>query len=57
MSAFDGTGLDDLNMEVRGLLEEMTKVVRQLQRTKIRQLRMGETDAQRVSKEAGHQPA
>jgi len=52
VSAFDGTGLDDLNMEVRGLLEEMTKVVRQLQRTKIRQLRMGDEDVDFVNKEA-----
>ncbi|CAK9060292.1 unnamed protein product [Durusdinium trenchii] len=51
VSAFDGTGLDDLNMEVRGLLEEMTKVVRQLQRTKIRQLRMGDVETA-VNKEA-----
>mmetsp|Transcript_51459 Transcript_51459/g.83449 ORF Transcript_51459/g.83449 Transcript_51459/m.83449 type:complete len:629 (-) Transcript_51459:95-1981(-) len=52
VSALDGTGLDVLNMEVRGLLEEMTKVVRQLQRTKIRQLRTGAADTGYVGKEA-----
>lgn len=44
VSALEGTGLDELNMAIRGLLEEMTRVVRQLQRTKIRQLRVGGTD-------------
>lgn len=52
VSALEGTGLDDLNMEVRKLLEEMTKVVRQLQREKIRQLRLGEPRASYVGKEA-----
>lgn len=52
VSALEGTGLDDLNMQVRKLLEEMTKVVRQLQREKIRQLRLGEPRASYVGKEA-----
>jgi len=52
VSALEGTGLDELNMAVRRLLEEMTKVVRQLQRTKIRQLRVGETPNQYMGKEA-----
>jgi len=41
VSALEGTGLAELNMEVRRLLEEMTRVVRQLQRAKIRQMRLG----------------
>mmetsp|Transcript_52978 Transcript_52978/g.124102 ORF Transcript_52978/g.124102 Transcript_52978/m.124102 type:complete len:557 (+) Transcript_52978:58-1728(+) len=52
VSALEGTGLDVLNMEVRRLLEEMTKVVRQLQRAKIRQLRMGRNTDAYVGKEA-----
>lgn len=52
VSALDGTGLEVLNMEVRGLLEEMTRVVRQLQRSKIRQLRTGAADTGFVGKEA-----
>lgn len=44
VSALEGTGLDVLNMAVRQLLEEMTRVVRQLQRTKIRMLRVGATE-------------
>eukprot|EP00933_Yihiella_yeosuensis_P018165 TRINITY_DN15012_c0_g1_i1.p1 TRINITY_DN15012_c0_g1~~TRINITY_DN15012_c0_g1_i1.p1 ORF type:complete len:625 (+),score=104.48 TRINITY_DN15012_c0_g1_i1:33-1877(+) len=54
VSAMDGAGLDVLNMEVRGLLEEMTRVVRQLQRSKIRQLRMGSDEEERgyLNKEA-----
>jgi len=52
VSAFDGTGLDELNTEIRQLLEEMTRVVRQLQRTKIRALRMGAVETNFVGKEA-----
>jgi len=52
VSALDGTGLAELNTEIRQLLEEMTRVVRQLQRSKIRQLRMGATDNSYVGKEA-----
>jgi nucleolar GTP-binding protein len=52
VSALEGTGLAELNMAVRGLLEEMTRVVRQLQRAKIRQLRAGRSDEGFVSKEA-----
>jgi len=52
VSALDGTGLDELNMEVRQLLEQMTRVVRQLQRAKIRQLRMGGSASPYVGKEA-----
>eukprot|EP00931_Biecheleriopsis_adriatica_P009972 TRINITY_DN111064_c0_g1_i1.p1 TRINITY_DN111064_c0_g1~~TRINITY_DN111064_c0_g1_i1.p1 ORF type:complete len:621 (+),score=97.63 TRINITY_DN111064_c0_g1_i1:145-1863(+) len=53
VSALEGDGLDTLNMQVRGLLEEMTRVVRQLQRSKIRHLRMGEPENNtRPSKEA-----
>lgn len=52
VSALEGTGLDMLNMEVRRLLEEMTKVVRQLQRTKLRQLRVGANPNEHISKEA-----
>jgi len=52
VSALDGSGLAELNTEVRRLLEEMTRVVRQLQRTKIRQLRAGVSDSPYVGKEA-----
>jgi len=53
VSALDGTGLDELNMQVRAMLEEMTRVVRQLQRVKIRKLRAGSQDAaEYVGKEA-----
>jgi len=52
VSALEGTGLAELNTEVRRLLEEMTRVVRQLQRSKIRQLRMGATESPFVGKEA-----
>lgn len=52
VSAIDGTGLDELNKEIRQLLEQMTRVVRQLQRAKIRQLRMGAQAEAYVGKEA-----
>ena len=53
MSCMEGTGLDEVNIAVRKLLEEMTRVVRQLQRAKIRQLRTGEADEEEyVGKEA-----
>jgi len=41
VSSVEGTGLAELNMAVRRMLEEMTRVVRQLQRSKIRKLRAG----------------
>mmetsp|Transcript_29520 Transcript_29520/g.57925 ORF Transcript_29520/g.57925 Transcript_29520/m.57925 type:complete len:599 (+) Transcript_29520:139-1935(+) len=52
VSAYDGTGLDELNTEVRSLLEQMTRIVRQLQRAKIRQLRVGGDSEAYVGKEA-----
>jgi len=52
VSAYDGTGLDELNTEIRQMLEQMTRVVRQLQRAKIRQLRMGASAEAYVGKEA-----
>lgn len=53
VSSVDGTGLAELNIAVRLLLEDMTRVVRQLQRTKIRQLRAGsEAYSGFVNKEA-----
>lgn len=51
-SALDGTGLDELNIRIRRLLEEMTKVVRQLQRAKIKQLRTGADYYEYQGKEA-----
>ncbi|CAK0911158.1 unnamed protein product, partial [Prorocentrum cordatum] len=53
VSSVEGTGLAELNIAIRLLLEDMTRVVRQLQRTKIRQLRAGsEAYSGFVNKEA-----
>eukprot|EP00929_Paragymnodinium_shiwhaense_P008505 TRINITY_DN112467_c0_g1_i1.p1 TRINITY_DN112467_c0_g1~~TRINITY_DN112467_c0_g1_i1.p1 ORF type:complete len:624 (+),score=122.69 TRINITY_DN112467_c0_g1_i1:74-1945(+) len=52
VSSLDGTGLEELNIEVRRLLEEMTKVVRQLQRAKMRQLRVADNYYEYIGKEA-----